>query len=107
MRITSRPSVWAIDDVLLIGLSSLRDTAKARNLPIFANGETFQACVAVVERSSGKVLGMIRFPQIFEEVFDIAFVPDVRRLHIQDPGVDGLAAVKTPGGGYWMAIAQP
>lgn len=95
-----------LDDVLMIGLSPLRDTAKARNLPVFSRGEAFQAGIAAVDIRSGQVLGMLRLPRTVNELFDIAIVPGARRVHIQNPILDHLTAIETPDGGYWMSLAQ-
>jgi len=95
-----------LGNILMIGLSPLRDTAKARNLPVFATGEVFHPGIAAVDLGSGQVVGMLGLPPSLNEVFDIATVPGVRRLHIQDPAVDHLTAIETPNGGYWMSIEE-
>lgn len=92
-----------LGDALIVGISPMRETAKTLDLPVFANSSPdFKAGLAAVDIRSGQVLGMLRLPGIISEVLDIAVVPGVRRLHIQNPAVDRLVAIETPGAVFWL-----
>lgn len=96
-----------LGDVLLIGISPLRDTARVHNLPVFAEGGDFPAGIAAVDFHTGRVLGMLRLPNTIAEVFDIGVVPGVRRLHIQNPSADHLIGIETPAAVYWLNAGEP
>jgi uncharacterized protein (TIGR03032 family) len=96
-----------LGDVLFIGISPIRDTAKALNLPVFAKPADFKAGLAAVDIRTGQVLGLLRLPGTIAEIFDIAIIPGVRRLHIQNPAADHLIAVETPGAVYWLRAEDP
>ncbi len=96
-----------IGDVLIIGVSPMRDTARQLNLPVFAETTDFHAGLAAVDMHSGQILGMLHLPKTIIEILDIGLVPDVRRLHIQDPTSDHLVAIETPGAVYWLRSEEP
>ncbi len=96
-----------LGDVLIIGISPLRDTAKARELPVFADNPDCKAGLAAVDFHTGKVLGMLRLPETIVEVLDITIVPGARRLHIQNPAADNLVAIETPAAVYWLSAEEP
>jgi uncharacterized protein (TIGR03032 family) len=67
-----------LGDVLFVGLSRIRDTARVK-LPIQARSGELFCGVAAVERTQGKLLGWARFDDSFEEVFDVKVLPDFRQ----------------------------
>jgi uncharacterized protein (TIGR03032 family) len=65
----------AVGDVLLVGLSALRPSARPLNLPVEARSDALVTGIAAIDRGSGKVLGRLRFPESVTEVFDFVTVP--------------------------------
>lgn len=95
-----------IGDYLFIGLSKLRTTSKAfGDLPIA--GKSVFCGVAIVQLSTGKVVGQIRYESSVEEIYDVRIIPGARRPGILNHyGEDHLAALTLPTGSYW-AKPQP
>ncbi len=91
-------------DVLFVGLSTLRASARSLNLPLSGRADTLVAGIAALDRDSGKLLGMLRFATGVEELFDFVVLPGVRRALVMDPAPDAkIVGIETPAGSYWMA----
>lgn len=92
-----------IGDFVFIGLSKLRTTSKAfGDLPIAS--ESISCGVAVIQLSTGRLIGYIKYENSVEEIYDVRVLPNIRR-----PGVlnhyqeDHLMAITLPTGNYWTA----
>ncbi len=91
-------------DVLFVGLSTLRASARSLNLPLSGRADTLVAGIAALDRDSGQLLGMLRFATGVEELFDFVVLPGVRRPLVLDPAPDAkMVGIETPAGSYWMA----
>jgi uncharacterized protein (TIGR03032 family) len=98
----------ALGEVLLVGISTLRASARQLGLPLVARHDTLVAGIAAIDRRSGQLLGMLHLPEPITEVFDFVAVPGVRRTYVQDPaGSDPHVGMETPDGSYWMKAGQP
>lgn len=90
-------------EVLFVGLSTLRASAVALDLPISANNNLISG-IAALDRRSGKLLGMLRLAPGTEEIFDFVIVPGVSRSMVLDPSPDATSiGIETPTGSFWMA----
>lgn len=92
-----------IGDYVFIGLSKLRTTSKTfGDLPIAS--KSIFCGVAVIQLSTGRLVGHIKYENSVEEIYDVRVLPNVRR-----PGVlnhyqeDHLMAITLPQGNYWTA----
>ncbi|QHT65830.1 TIGR03032 family protein [Rhodocytophaga rosea] len=88
-------------DYLFIGLSKIRENASTfRNLPV-ASQELFSG-VAIVQLSTGKTIGFIRYENSVEELYDIQVIPGFRRPgllnHIRP---EHRLALVTPTDAFW------
>jgi uncharacterized protein (TIGR03032 family) len=98
----------ALDDVLLVGLSTLRVSGRTPGMPLTALQKQLVTGIAAINRVSGEVLGMLYLPDPIAEVLDFAVVPGVSRAYVQDPaGGDPHVGIEAPGGSYWMKAGQP
>lgn len=93
-----------IGDFVFIGLSKLRTTSQAfGDLPIAS--ESISCGVAVIQLSTGRIIGYIRYENSVEEIYDVRVLPNTRR-----PGVlnhyqeDHLMPITLPTGNYWTAL---
>jgi uncharacterized protein (TIGR03032 family) len=94
-------------DVLFVGLSTLRATAQALDLPLSLRSDPLIAGIAALDRGTGQVLGMLRLPLGVEELFDFVIMPGFRRPLVLDPAPDApLIGIETPTGSYWMAAGM-
>jgi len=92
------------DNVLFVGLSTLRASARALGLPLGERADSLIAGIAALDRDSGQLLGMLRLAPVIEELFDFVILPGFQRPHVLDPSPDAQAiGIETPTGSYWMA----
>ncbi|MDR3531094.1 MAG: TIGR03032 family protein [Rhodopila sp.] len=96
-------------DVLFVGLSTLRATAKALDLPLMNRTNSLMAGIAALDRRTGEVLGMLRLPAEMEEVFDFVIVPGIRQALVMNPEVEtSHIGIETTVSSYWMtAVGEP
>jgi len=92
-----------IGDFIFIGLSKLRTTSKAfGDLPIAS--ESISCGVAVIQLSTGKLVGYIKYENSVEEIYDVRVLPNTSRPgilnHYQE---DHLMAITLPTGNYWVS----
>ncbi len=94
-------------DVLFVGLSTLRASAKTLQLPLAERETPPISGIAALDRS-GRVLGMLRLAPEVREVFDFGIVEGVRRALIldADPAARDIG-IETPAGSYWMTAGSP
>jgi uncharacterized protein (TIGR03032 family) len=96
----------ALGDVLLVGLSTLRVTARELDLPFARRQESLTAAIVALDRRSGAELGRLSLPPSITEVLDFVAVPGVYRACVQDPAAIGPdIGIETPAGSYWMKTA--
>jgi uncharacterized protein (TIGR03032 family) len=95
-----------IGDFVFIGLSKLRTTSKAfGDLPIAK--DSISCGIAVVQLSTGRLVGYIKYENSVEEIYDVRVLPNTKR-----PGVlnhyqeDHQMAITLPTGNYWVS-AEP
>ena len=91
----------------LVGLSLIRDTNNFGGMPISEGKSELHCGVAVVDLTSGLMTGMLKFTSGFEEIYEVQFMPGVRRgmlLGVEHP--DSRHVISTPDFGYWMAQAD-
>ncbi len=92
----------------LVGLCKIREKHIFGGLPVQQSGEELKCRVALVELESGKVTGTLDFTSGCEEIYDVQWLPDVRRatiLNTHDPV--SLQAIPAPEFGYWMLPQEP
>jgi len=94
------------EDVLLVGLSTLRVTARELDLPITQRHARLMAGIVALDRRTGARLGTLSLPGAVTEVFDFVVVPGVRRGTVQDPASADIG-IETPTGSYWMKAGAP
>ncbi|MGE5475260.1 MAG: hypothetical protein ACM3Q1_01275, partial [Bacteroidales bacterium] len=79
-----------------------------RDIPIVKQAESLITGIAIIERRTGKLRGILEFPDTVAEVMDFDIVPGCRRVLLQDAGGgDGYCAVETPGNSFWTPIDRP
>lgn len=92
-----------IGDFIFIGLSKLRTTSKAfGDLPIAS--ESISCGVAVIQLSTGRLVGYIKYENSVEEIYDVRVLPNTRRPGVLNHYQEGhLTAITLPNGNYWTA----
>lgn len=91
-------------EVLFVGLSTLRASAIALNLPISAKSDTLFSGIVALDRKSGNILGTLQLSKDTEELFDFVVVSGVSRPLVLDPSPDATSVgIETPAGSFWMA----
>jgi uncharacterized protein (TIGR03032 family) len=77
-----------IDEIALVGLSQIRETATFGGLPITQRlDESERLCgVWAIDTTNGKTLGFLRFEELVQEVFDVAVIPGKNFPEIAEPG---------------------
>ncbi len=93
--------------VLFVGLSRLRERRGPQGLPIEAEAGSIVAGVAALDAASGEVLGILRFYNGVEEVFDVHVLPNVKRAEILGPRQWlETPSIVTMHGGFWQTRAR-
>jgi len=91
----------------LIGLSKIREKHIFGGLPVQQRNARLQCGVAVVDLRSGAPVGMFEFTAGCEELYDVQFLPGVRRpmiLNLDKPAV--REAVSNPESSYWLRAGK-
>lgn len=91
---------------LFVGLSRLRDRrgAGATPLPVERDGQPLTCGVAVLDRSSGRLLGSLELTSGAEEIADLALLPGAGRHGIlSHTDSTHRAALALPDQGFWSA----
>ena len=68
-----------------VGLSKVRESATFGGVPIAADRSRLKCGVAVVDLSSGRLIGLLEFHTGIEEIFDVHLIPGVRSPVISGP----------------------
>jgi hypothetical protein len=87
----------------LVGLSKIREKHIFGGLPVQQRCEKLLCGVAVVDLRSGREAGFFEFTAGCEELYDVAFLPGVRRpmiLNLQWPAA--RQAISNPEACYWL-----
>ncbi len=87
----------------LVGLSKIRERHIFGGLPIQKDFDSLRCGVAVVDLRSGRLAGLFEFTAGCEELYDVQFLPGVRRpmiLNLQKESVH--QAMTNPESSYWL-----
>ena len=87
----------------LVGLSKVREKHIFGGLPLQKQHDKLLCGVAVVDLRSGVSVGMFEFTSGCEELYDVQFLPGIRRpmiLNLEKPAV--RQAVTNPGSSFWL-----
>jgi uncharacterized protein (TIGR03032 family) len=91
----------------LVGMCKIREKHIFGGLPIQQRLERLTCGVAVVDLRGGSLLGLFEFTSGCEELYDVQFLPGVRRptiLNLDKPAV--YEAVTNPDSSYWLRASQ-
>lgn len=91
----------------LVGLSKIREKHIFGGLPIQQRGIPLRCGVAVVDVRSGSPVGMFEFTSGCEELYDVLFLPGIRRpmiLNLEKPAV--REAISNPESSYWLRASK-
>jgi protein O-GlcNAc transferase len=91
-----------VGDFALVGLSQIREQHIFGGLPIQSQFDRLLAGVAVVNLKTGEFAGLLKFPTGSQELYDVAFLPNLLRPMLLNPSVDASQAITTPEFDYWM-----
>ena len=87
----------------LVGLSKIREKHIFGGLPVQKQYEKLLCGVAVVDLRTGRFVGMFEFTSGCEELYDVRFLPGVRRpmiLNLEKPAV--RQAITHPESSFWL-----
>ena len=68
-----------------VGLSKVRESSTFSGVPIAADRSRLKCGVAIVDLTSGKMIGLLEFHTGIEEIFDVRLVPGVRKPYVAGP----------------------
>ena len=91
----------------LVGLSKIREKHIFGGLPIQQRGDKLLCGVAVVDLRSGLPAGMFEFTSGCEELYDVEFLPGIRRpmiLNLEKPAV--RLAITNPDSSFWLRASS-
>jgi uncharacterized protein (TIGR03032 family) len=91
-----------VGDSALVGLSQIREQHIFGGLPLQSRFDRLLAGVAVVDLNTGNLTGLLEFPTGCQELYDVAFLPNVLRPMVLNPSPDATQAITTPNFDYWM-----
>jgi uncharacterized protein (TIGR03032 family) len=87
----------------LMGLSKVRERHIFGEFPLARRAAELTCGIAVVELNSGRQVGMLSMAGAVTEVFDVRFVPDLRRINVLRADSDEARAAVTSGDArYWL-----
>lgn len=94
-----------VGNYALIGMSKIRERHTFGGLPLQQRFETLHAGVAVVDLTTGSLVGMLEFVDGCHELYDVQFLPGLHRPSILNrQKVASKRAYTTPEFSYWMEI---
>jgi uncharacterized protein (TIGR03032 family) len=92
-----------VGPVALVGLSTIREKHIFGGLPVQERYPRLRCGVAVVEVSTGRQLGQFEFTEGCTELFEVRFLPGVRRPMILNADKEATRqAVTAPDFAYWL-----
>jgi uncharacterized protein (TIGR03032 family) len=68
-----------------VGLSKVRESSTFSGVPIAADRARLKCGVAIVDLTSGRMIGLLEFHTGIEEIFDVRLVPGVRSPYLAGP----------------------
>jgi uncharacterized protein (TIGR03032 family) len=87
----------------IIGLSRIRERHLFGGLPIQESSEPLLCSVAVIDLRTGEVVGMFHFTDGVNELYDVVFMPQVRRPMLLSASMPmARDAFTTPQVAYWL-----
>ncbi len=87
----------------LVGLSKIRERHIFGGLPIQKDFDSLRCGVAVVDLRSGRLAGLFEFTGGCEELYDVQFLPGVRRPMILNLQKEAFhQAMTEPDSSYWL-----
>ena len=90
-------------NVLFVGLSTLRASAIALDLPLAARGDSLICGIVALDFETGRVLGTMRLAAEVAELFDFVVMPGIHRALVFDPVFDApITAIETPDSSFLM-----
>ena len=92
--------------VALVGLCTIREKHIFGGLPVQERHPRLRCGVAVIEVSTGRQLGLFEFTEGCTELFDVRFLPDVRRPMILNAEKEANAAGRHRPGVFLLASTQ-
>ena len=87
----------------VMGMSQIRERHIFGNLPIQQQNVRLVSGVAVVDLRAGKMVGLLEFTSGCREVFDVQFLPGIKRpmiVNLDKP--EARQAFTTPDFSYWL-----
>jgi len=77
--------------VAFVGLSQVRETATFGGLPLSERVDERLCGVWAIDTHSGETLGLLRFEELVQEVFDVALLPGLTWPEIAEDGSDAAS----------------
>ncbi len=72
-------------DYALVGLSQIRESSTFGDLPVTRRLRERQCGVWIVDTQTGEIAGFLRFEDLVQEIFDVAFIPGSRYPELAEP----------------------
>jgi uncharacterized protein (TIGR03032 family) len=72
-------------DYALIGLSQIRESSTFGDLPVTRRLKERQCGVWIVDTKTGEIVGFLRFEDLVQEIFDVAFIEGARYPELAEP----------------------
>jgi uncharacterized protein (TIGR03032 family) len=72
-------------DYALVGLSQIRESSTFGDLPVTRRLKERQCGVWIVDTQTGEIAGFLRFEDLVQEIFDVAFIPGSRYPELAEP----------------------
>jgi uncharacterized protein (TIGR03032 family) len=72
-------------DYALVGLSQIRESSTFGDLPVTERLRERQCGVWIVDTHAGEIAGFLRFEDLVQEIFDVAFLPGTRYPELAEP----------------------
>lgn len=92
-----------VGDVALVGLCKVRERHLFGGLPVQDRFKQLHCGVAAVELAGGRTLGVLEFTAGVSELFEVAFLPGVRRPMVLRPDQEAARqAFPAPAFSYWL-----
>ncbi|ADV61468.1 hypothetical protein Isop_0878 [Isosphaera pallida ATCC 43644] len=95
----------AVGPHALVGMCMIREKHIFGGLPVSQRWPALKSGVAVVDRTTGRVLGELEFTSGCQEVFEVRFLPGVRHaniLNLERPEAADAFPLPAPYGSYWL-----
>ncbi len=87
----------------LIGLCQIREKKVFDGMPVAARNAELVCGIAVVDTRSGKRIGLLRFTEGCSEIYDLRFLPGLRKPNVLNLAKDDVKlAISAPDCWYWL-----